>query len=225
VRTPSIVISVVFHAALLLLAPYARPFAPPARAPSRVEVAVLDAPRARAVTRARTESLPAPSPLRHAPARTRASEPPVPVPSKKTPLATGVQMGNEPAVRGAEATVPLRQSSPPPPVQKDLSAKKSSRADETCTEPPTKPVPRSKPSLIEYTPKARADGIEGRLLLRVSVGANGQVDDVAIENGVEPTLDEAAIASVRTWTFTPALRCGKPVGGSYTVARRFELGD
>jgi periplasmic protein TonB len=94
-----------------------------------------------------------------------------------------------------------------------------------CTEPPGKPEPTLKTD-IEYTEEARAAGIEGRLVLKVTVDASGLVTDVVVVASVDPALDAAAIATVKTWKFRPALACGKPVaGGTYTIARRFVLGD
>jgi len=94
-----------------------------------------------------------------------------------------------------------------------------------CTEPPGKPEPTLKTD-IEYTEEARAAGIEGRLVLKVTVDASGQVTEVVVVTSVDPALDAAAIATVKTWRFRPALACGKPVaGGTYTIARRFVLGD
>jgi len=94
-----------------------------------------------------------------------------------------------------------------------------------CTEPPGKPEPTLKTE-IEYTEEARAAGIEGRLVLKVTVDASGAVTDVVVVTGVDPALDATAIATVKTWRFRPALACGKPVaGGQYTIARRFVLGD
>jgi len=94
-----------------------------------------------------------------------------------------------------------------------------------CTEPPGKPEPTLKTD-IEYTEEARAAGIEGRLVLKVTVDADGNVTDVQVVSSVDPALDAAAIATVKTWRFKPALACGKPVaGGQYTIARRFVLGD
>jgi TonB family protein len=56
--------------------------------------------------------------------------------------------------------------------------------------------------------------------------ADGNVTDVKVITGVDPALDAAAIATVKTWRFKPAMACGKPVaGGTYRIARRFELGD
>ena len=67
---------------------------------------------------------------------------------------------------------------------------------------------------------------EERPLLEVTVDADGNVSDVKVITGVDPALDAAAIATVKTWRFKPALACGKPVaGGTYRIARRFELGD
>lgn len=94
-----------------------------------------------------------------------------------------------------------------------------------CTEPPGKPEPTLKPD-IAYTDEARAAGIEGRLVLKVTVDASGAVSDVTVVSSVDPALDAAAIATVKTWRFKPAQACGKPVaGGVYTIARRFVLGD
>ncbi len=98
-------------------------------------------------------------------------------------------------------------------------------AEERCTEEPSKPEPVYKTE-IEYTATARAEGIEGKLKLRVVVGADGAVVTVDILSSVSPELDAAAVAAVKHWRFKPAMACGKPVaGGTYVLARRFELGD
>jgi protein TonB len=98
-------------------------------------------------------------------------------------------------------------------------------AEEHCTEEPSKPEPVFKTE-IEYTAAARADGIEGKLKLRLVVGADGAVLSVVVLASVSPELDAAAVAAVKQWRFRPAMACGKPVaGGTYVIARRFELGD
>jgi len=105
----------------------------------------------------------------------------------------------------------------------DSAAAGQGEAD--CVEEPSKPVPIFKPD-IEYTNEARAAGTEGRLVLKLYIGADGSVTNVVIVAAVEAALDAAAIATVQKWRFKPAMRCGKPVtGGEYTLARRFELGD
>ncbi len=97
--------------------------------------------------------------------------------------------------------------------------------DEACNEEPSKPEPVFKTE-IEYTHAARAEGIEGKLKLRVTVAADGSVLNVEVLSSVSPELDAAAVAAVRQWRFKPAMACGKAVsGGTYVLARRFELGD
>ena len=98
-------------------------------------------------------------------------------------------------------------------------------SEERCTEEPSKPEPVFKTE-IEYTAAARAEGIEGKLKLKVVVGADGAVLSVEVLSSVSPELDAAAVAAVKHWRFKPAMACGKPVaGGTYVLARRFELGD
>jgi len=97
--------------------------------------------------------------------------------------------------------------------------------EEACTEPATRPVPIVQTE-IEYSAAARAEGVEGKLRLRITVAADGSVSDVEVVASVEPALDAAAVATVKQWRFTPAMRCGKPVaGGTWLVQRRFELTD
>jgi TonB family protein len=97
--------------------------------------------------------------------------------------------------------------------------------EERCTEEPSKPEPVFKTE-IEYTAAARADGVEGKLKLRVIVGADGEVVRVEVLSSVSPELDAAAVAAVKHWRFKPAMACGKAIaGGTYVLARRFELGD
>jgi TonB family protein len=98
-------------------------------------------------------------------------------------------------------------------------------SEERCTEEPSKPEPVFKTE-IEYTAAARAEGIEGKLKLKVVIGADGAVAGVEVLSSVSPELDAAAVAAVKHWRFRPAMACGKAVaGGTYVLARRFELGD
>jgi protein TonB len=98
-------------------------------------------------------------------------------------------------------------------------------AEERCTDEPSKPEPVFKTE-IEYTASARAEGVEGKRKLKIVVGADGSVLHVDVLSSVSPELDAAAVAAVKQWRFRPAMACGKAVsGGTYVLARRFELGD
>ncbi len=86
-------------------------------------------------------------------------------------------------------------------------------------------MPIQRGATIGYTTQAQADGAEGRLVLALTVGPDGSVTAVTVKRGVHPSIDAAGVAAARAWRFRPAMRCGKPVEGVYTIARRFEFGD
>ncbi|HLI79222.1 MAG TPA: energy transducer TonB [Candidatus Binataceae bacterium] len=55
-----------------------------------------------------------------------------------------------------------------------------------------------------YPPKARAEGVQGRVLLSVVVDESGKVEDnIQIVDSI-PMLNGAAVDAVRQWSFTPA---------------------
>jgi protein TonB len=170
----------------------------------------------------------APVPLKAAPA---------PVPEvAPAPVETGLQMDNSNAPgidvgpKPGEKVQPKAQgpAGKAPTVKKEkvLAPKGDNPEADTCTEAPSKPVPLNRPSEIEYTIDARSNGIEGRLVLSIVIGADGSVIDVKVEKSVDAGLDAAAIAAVKTWTFKPSMRCGKAMaGGVFRIAKTFELGD
>jgi len=181
---------------------------------------------------------PKPAPRPVAPTPAPAAPEPAPV-AHAAPVQTDTVMTNEvgmdmgtgqkPRDEVKPGPAPARPRPAPAQVKTPIKADRPSGSTDdnagACTEPPGKPEPTLKTD-IAYTDEARAAGIEGRLVLKVTVDASGAVSDVVVVNSVDPALDAAAIATVKTWRFRPALACGKPVaGGQYTIARRFVLGD
>lgn len=63
----------------------------------------------------------------------------------------------------------------------------------------------------EYSDKARKKKISGTVLVAMVVMPDGKVRDVTVTKSLEKSLDEQAIAAVKTWTFEPATKDGKPV--------------
>ena len=163
-----------------------------------------------------------------------------PTPTAKVvaaPMPTEIAMSNEDigdavaipvVVRQPQAAAPTKVASfEPGPHRPRLRPElgPGPSLDERCTEEPSKPEPVFKTE-IEYTASARAEGIEGKLKLKITVGADGSVLNVQVLASVSPELDAAVVAAVKQWRFRPAMACGKPVaGGTYVLARRFELGD
>lgn len=74
----------------------------------------------------------------------------------------------------------------------------------------TEPIPihRSDPP---YTEKARAVQYQATSVLCAVVGADGAVEQVAVEKPAGLGLDEAALHEIRTWTFKPATLKGAPI--------------
>jgi protein TonB len=103
---------------------------------------------------------------------------------------------------------------PPPPV-----------------ETPSKPIPLHKgiqpPRKIvdvapEYPALARAIRQKGIVILETIISAQGNVETVRVLRGY-PLLDDAAVAAVQQWRFTPALLNGQPIPVVMTVTVNFEL--
>ncbi len=102
--------------------------------------------------------------------------------------------------------------------------------------PPPPPAPRAagptrRPVAIaaecappDYPEGARRRGVEGRVLLLVSVDSTGAVIAVEIgESSGSDLLDEAARAAVEGWRFEPALLDGEPVSDRVRVPVRFRI--
>jgi protein TonB len=168
----------------------------------------------------------APPPPSSAPAPAARSGPP--------PVETGLTLGDAdgpgmdvggPAKPAAAPSKVLTPAPATPKKHAQETKRDDAPAEEECHEEPTKPEPLARPE-IEYTQAARAAGVEGRLVLKLTVAADGTVAKADVVSSVDPGLDASALATVQTWRFKPATRCGKPMfGGVYTLARRFELGD
>ena len=73
-----------------------------------------------------------------------------------------------------------------------------------------------------YPEVARAARVEGVVILEATIGPTGAVTDVNVLRSV-PLLDEAAVAAVRQWQYTPTLLNGVPVPVIMTVTVNFSL--
>jgi hypothetical protein len=102
-------------------------------------------------------------------------------------------------------------------------------------------VDRQPVPLTQVTPvwpaEARRDSAEGRVTLKVLLGPDGRVADVQHlrttvdqrgerlpeQNPYAEAFATAAEASVRQWTFSPAVKDDRPVAVWFTVPFRFRL--
>lgn len=76
-----------------------------------------------------------------------------------------------------------------------------------------------------YPPLAKAEKIEGAVVIRYGVSVDGRVINARVESA-EPTgvFEDAALAAVRSWRYNPALQDGQPVAVDNVLSTiRFEL--
>ena len=76
---------------------------------------------------------------------------------------------------------------------------------------------------IEYPPEAVAREIEGRLVLRFVVGADGKARDIFVRESLHPLCDSAAVKALRQTTFVPGRQNGKKVSVRMHLPVRFRL--
>jgi TonB family protein len=75
----------------------------------------------------------------------------------------------------------------------------------------------------EYSEEARLASLEGSVVLRVVVGANGKPGDARVIRGLGLGLDEKAIAAVGNWRFQPATKDGEPKDTQAQIQVNFRL--
>ena len=74
-----------------------------------------------------------------------------------------------------------------------------------------------------YTEAARRNRTEGDVTLRITLGANGTVQNVEAITSLPNGLTEQAKQAAREIRFTPALRAGSPVDEVKTITYSFDL--
>lgn len=100
----------------------------------------------------------------------------------------------------------------------------SSSVAQTVGTTPIKPArPISNPNPM-YPPDAVRQGLEGRVILSVTISFTGKVTRVTVAASCgHQLLDQAALGAVRRWRFSPATRDGKPVEWTARLPIRFRL--
>jgi len=73
-----------------------------------------------------------------------------------------------------------------------------------------------------YPEEAKAAGIEGVVVMQITIGEDGSVTNAVVVRSV-PMLDEAAIESVLQWQYQPTLLNGMPVEVEMFVTVSFTL--
>ncbi|HVG19983.1 MAG TPA: TonB family protein [Blastocatellia bacterium] len=84
------------------------------------------------------------------------------------------------------------------------------------------PIPLNSPQ-PRYTEEARKNKIQGTVLARVLIGADGAIKQVRITRSLPDGLDEMAIQAAYQLRFKPAMKGGQPVAMWKAVAIEFNL--
>jgi len=167
-----------------------------------------------------------------APAGRRAAtvpEPPTPAPGKEAPVKPGerVAVPETSAATGRGMAVPASLAvagsrGPGGTAPASASGPSGHGAAGTAL---TAALPRYRDNARPaYPMAARLRGYEGVVLLSVDVSADGRVGDLTVKrsSGYE-ILDRSALEAVRTWTFEPGRRMGRPVQMRVDVPVKFIL--
>ena len=74
-----------------------------------------------------------------------------------------------------------------------------------------------------YKQEWRDNRIEGEILMRATIGADGKVRGVDIIAGADPNLEDEAIAAVAQWQFTSTYLNCEPIEVQMYVTVAFKL--
>jgi periplasmic protein TonB len=74
----------------------------------------------------------------------------------------------------------------------------------------------------QYPDIARSARVEGVVIIEAIIGSDGKVEQARVLRS-KPFLDEAALAAVRAWEYTPTLLNDRPVPVIMTVTVQFSL--
>lgn len=146
---------------------------------------------------------------------------PLPVPLPGDVRATVGSGISAPANNEGMARIEERAAPPPAPVAVQTRPASAAQAPSS----PLKtldPQPVSRPQPV-YPRALLNAGIGGRVVIRATVGSNGEVIDTSIaEPSGEIQLDRAANLAVKRWRFNPAMQNGRPVVGSVLIPFDFK---
>lgn len=77
----------------------------------------------------------------------------------------------------------------------------------------------------EYSEEARQVHLDGTVILKIIIDADGKPRDLQVVRSLGLGLDEKAIAAVSKWLFRPGTKNGQPVAGPAQIEVNFRLLD
>ncbi len=144
----------------------------------------------------------------------------VPPPPSSTAEASGIVGSTDGKVPGGVAggiVKSILSGDPSDNADKSASQKTPGKGDDQVVK--SELIRRVEPA---YPELARRVGVEGKVVLGITVDEEGNVPDARVASG-HPFLHEAAVAAVRQWKYSPTLLNGKAVPVRATVTVVFAL--
>lgn len=168
------------------------------------------------------------------PRRVRASPPPQPTPRRAEPEKRAAEDSQVAAIAGSPAVADGREGGVAGGEQGGVvggtlgglpgGALGGSGSEIVRAEVAAKPPMILERVLPEYPRSARAQRVEGLVVLRAVVDKEGRVEDEVIVLASIPPLDDAAVNALRQWKFTPGRDAtGAPVRVQIDMPIRFQL--
>jgi protein TonB len=83
-------------------------------------------------------------------------------------------------------------------------------------------------AMADFFPTPKPDltplphGTRGDVVIDIVIDEEGKVVDAEVDQGLGHGVDEAVMAVLETWTFTPATKAGKPVASKQQLLFHFE---
>jgi protein TonB len=160
------------------------------------------------------------------------NEPPPPDAKPQAPVMIGVTMSSTTAAGGFAAPVGNTLYGQAPKVAPKPEEVKPYAAPVTAPPPGGRYVPPYKvtklPELVsevkaEYPDEARKQGLEGQVLLRLTIDATGKVTKAVIIKGAGSGFDERALEASKRFKFKPGMEGDEAVTTEITYTYTFEL--
>ncbi len=194
--------------------------------PKPIMVNWIDAPVAKTAAAPAPKAEPKPEPKQEKPKPKPRPKVVKPQPVVATQRQTASEMSvpvDEPVIekQTSEATTPTQ---PAPAVSSASPANSPAESDQRPTSLPSLNADYLNNPPPSYPPQSRQLGEQGKVLLRVLVNANGDVEQVNLrKSSGYQRLDQAAQDSVKQWRFVPAKRGDQAVTAWVVVPISFSL--
>lgn len=122
----------------------------------------------------------------------------------------------------------VRQLSPAKLQVQNISNSQSTDTSEASVDSAGTGAPMKMPQVLKeikarYPLAAKKSQIEGEVLLSVLVNAKGEVENAEVLRGPGYGLNEAALQALKEFSFSPALKEGKPVRAQIQYRYQFRL--